>query len=372
MSEPTQTQEAVVDSAIDVAGEGFIESIDAAFAGLDMDTEVTTEPEVKSEPEVKKEETETTEPDDAEDPLADIDVDVKDWTPEAARAFKEVKTELKAERQAARELRETLQQREARISELESVASDPKVDEMRQKLQEYESKLLVTDLESTQAYKDLVEVPLKSVLTESDAIATKYGVDPDELFDAIALDDEAAQEEKISELLASASERDRFKAYQLIEALKPIKSQQEALRANSEEALREARELDQYRQQEQLRERAEARKQATQQVADRIASKLTFLNKIEGVDMSAIVKETEAVDPSTLSPVAAAYNQMTASLFPKIAREFVKMTKENELLIEKLAAYDKSSPRIGNNSSAGTASPDGVSFVDAVARAFGG
>jgi len=365
---------AVADPSIDVGAEGFISSIDAAFEGLNSPEEMGVNiPDVEGD---DSQEAPVYQSQDGEefDPLDEIDVDgeVKDWSPEAARAFKEVRNDLKSERQASRELRETLEQRESRIAELEALTQNPELDTLRQRLEEYESKLLVTKLEDTQAYKDLVEAPLKSILSESDAIAEKYGVDADELFDAIASDDDAEQEEKISELLASASERDRFKAYQLIEQLKPVKHQQSALRENSAEAFQEAQELDQLRQQEYLRSRAESRKLAAHQVASRLTEKLTFLPKIEGLDMDQVIREVEAADPSSMSPVNAAYNQMAASIFPKIAREYVKMMKENESLVSKLAAYASSSPRVGNSMGARSETADGASFVDAVARAFGG
>jgi len=366
----TADSQATADPSIDVGAEGFISSIDAAFAGLDSPDTVDVDiPEVDGDDSPPQP---TQDGDDFDLLDGDDDVEVRDWTPEAARAFKEVRNDLKSERQASRELRETLEQRESRIAELEALNQSPELDTLRQKLEEYESKLLVTKLEDTQAYKDLVEAPLKSILTESDAIAEKYGVDADELFDAIASQDETEQEEKISELLASASERDRFKAYQLIELLKPVKQQQEALRENSAEALQEAQELDQLRQQEQLRTRAESRKLAVQQVANRLTEKLTFLPKIEGLDMSQVVREAEASDPSTLSPVNAAYNQMAATMFPKIAREYVKMMKENESLVAKLASYANSTPRVGNSMGSRSGVAENASFVDAVSRAFGG
>lgn len=368
MIPPTDTP--VMDPAIDAGAEGFMTSIEDAFAGLDAVDDGAADIVV---PDIEPKQNTTNVVDEA-DPLDDItnDTDVADWTPEAARAFKEVRNDLKSERAASQALRETLEQRESRITELEALSSDTELDTMRQKIDEYESKLLVTKLEDTQAYKQLVEDPLRSVLAASDAIATKYGVDVNELFDALALTDEVEQEEKISELLASASERDRFKAYQLIEALKPIQAQQEALRENSGEALREAQELEAIHQQEQVRVRSEARKSAAKQVAARLTEKLTFLPNIEGVDMESIVREVSGTDLTTMSPVNSAYNQMAATLFPKVAREYVKMMRENESLVSKLAAYANSAPRVGNRNGGGMSQAGAaVSFVDAVRSAFG-
>ncbi len=372
MSTPATADAPTTETPDAVSAEGFIESIDAAFEGINAFEEAVIDdvvPDLEKEPaKDKKEDTST----DEVDPLDEVDV--KDWTPEAARRFKEIKNQLNEERKAARELRDTVAQRETRLAELEAKATDPEIETLRQKIEEYESKLLVTKLEDTAAYKDLVDTPLKAVVSESDALAAKYSIDPDDLFDALALTDEEQQSERVSELLASATERDRFKAYQLIEKLKPIHAQREALQNNSQEALREAQELETVRSQEALRQRAEQRKLAATQVADRISSKLTFLKNIEGVDMEAVAKEAATVDHTTISPVNAAYNQMTASLFPKVAKELLRMTKENESLVAKLASYAKAEPRVGGSGGnvGGSTADAGVSFVDAVNRQFGG
>ena len=372
MSTPATADAPVQETPGTLDTEGFIESIDAAFEGITPFEEAVIDdvvPDLEKEPAKDKKDTTTT---DEVDPLDEVDV--KDWTPEAARRFKELKNQLNEERKAARDLRETVTQREARLAELEAKATDPEIETLRQKIEEYESKLLVTKLEDTTAYKDLVEAPLKAVVSESDALANKYNIDPDELFDALALTDEEQQSERVSELLATATERDRFKAYQLIEKLKPIHAQRDALQNNSQEALREAQELEAVRSQEALRQRAEQRKVAATQVAERIASKLTFLKNIEGVDMDAVAKEAAAVDHTTISPVNAAYNQMTASLFPKVDKELLRVTKENDALVAKLASYAKAEPRVGGSGGVTGGSTAGaeVSFVDAINRQFGG
>jgi hypothetical protein len=368
MTEPTTP------AAIEAAPDGFMASIDAAFEGMSMPESdevlaaslpIDDIPDGDDAPEVVV-------GDDTEDDGPFSDVDVKDWTPEAARRFKEMKSELSQERREAKELRDTIAQREARLAELEALSTNPEVDTLRQKVEEYESSLLITKLEDTQAYQVMVAQPLREVVDASDAIANKYGVDPDVLFDALSMTDEELQSETISELLNSATERDRFKAYQLIEKLKPIQTQRDALQQNSEEALREAQELESYTKQAESRSRAESRRVATKQVVDRVASKLEFLSKMEGIDMKQVADEVAAVDPSSLSPVANAYNQVAASLFPKIAREYLKMVKENDALVTKLAGYAKAAPRVGGTSRDAPAIGDNVSFVDAIARQFGG
>jgi hypothetical protein len=380
MTEPVEnTTTETTDDNQNANPEGFLASIDAAFGDLGSIDDVP-DPNI----ETPDDSSEGGSADDGQTPAdgdaaadeqdeldIDLDVDVTDWSPEAARAFKNLRADHKKDRQALRELNETLEQREQRIRELETIS--PEIDQLRSKIQEYETKLLVTRVEDTDAYKMLVEAPLREVMTQSDSLAEKYGIDADALFSAIALQDEAAQEEAISDLLASASERDRFKAYQLIEQLKPVAAQRDALRSNSQEALREIQELEQLRQREAVAERIQQRRQLAGQISDRIVGKLDFIKDFEGVDIQAIVKEVEDTDVSSLPPVKAVYNHIAAELFPKIAREYVKLTRERDNLISKLADYSRATPRVGGQTNvAGQAAPDGLSLIEAVDRHFGG
>jgi hypothetical protein len=373
MSEPAQLESPqTADAPVENSSESFISSIDAAFDNIgsfDDVEEIRTPIDDGVEDTNQNENNENNQPEGDDGDYSD-DVDVTDWTPEAARVFKNLRNDLKNERNTLRELTETLEQRENRIKELESFS--PEVDTLRQKIDEYESKLLVTRVEDTAAYKTLIEEPLRDIVSQSDQIADKYGVDPEQFFSALTLQDEAAQEEAISELLSSATERDRFKAYQLIEQLKPIAAQRDALRENSTEAMREIQELEQLRQREEAAYRMEHRKELANQIADRITSKLTFIKDFEGVDVKSIVKEAEATDHTLLPPVKAVYNQIAAELFPKVAREYVRMVRERDGLISKLAKYDSASPRVGGQpNSSGQVVDSGLSLVDAINKHFG-
>ena len=240
---------------------GFIDSLDAYFnnpSGPDLapaaDPVADPKP-VAPEPEPKVASTE---------PADDLDSigEPKDWTPQAARRFKELKAELKTYRTTAEELESTVTQREARLKELEAVADNPEFKTLQDRVAEYEQQMLVTKLEQSQAYRSLVDEPLGVLVGEADALATKYNIESGSLLDAIAESDEATQEEALSELLASATDRDKFRVYKIIEEIKPILEQRRVLQENAQEALLEAEDLDRTRNQQQLAERATQRLQA--------------------------------------------------------------------------------------------------------------
>lgn len=361
----------------------FINSIDAAFeafneglTGSDPEPETRqAEPEVQQdEPEVLQDETEP-EPSDPNDPLNELD-DVntnRDWTPEAARRFKELKSELKTTKQLLQEREQVLLERENRLQELDAVANNPALEEMQTKLQDYEKRLLVSDLESSPIYQEIVHQPLSELVGEAFSIADKYGMDGDSLVDVLALTDEAAQEEALSDLLEGASDRDKFRVYKIIDDMRPILHRREVLRQNAQEALQELGELNRTQDTQMRAERAQQRAVTANEVASRLRSKLTFLESIEGVDLAALTREAAATDPAVMDDVTSSYQVLTSKIFPKLAREYVMLQREIEALTNRLAEYDNAKPRAGSGSTVSqSSSPTGnKSFLDAVSEAFG-
>lgn len=357
---------------------GFVESLDSFFASMENPApEPTPTSTQTSTPEPSAENTEpASEPSDSKpDVLAELDsVEPKDWTPEAARRFKELKAELKTFRTRAEELEQVAAQKETRLQELQALADNPEYQQLQERIAQYEQQMLVSNLESSYAYKSLVEQPLANLVQEADSIANKYSIDSDTLIEVIAESDEAAQEEKLSELLANASDRDKFRIYKIIEQTQPILEQRRVLQEHAEAALREAQELDNQRQQQTLIERVQQRQEAANSVADKLKSKLTFLSGMEGVDLSAIAKEAAELEPSTLDPVTGTYQAIAAKLLPKMAAQYISLQKEIDVLTDRLAEYDRSAPKAGGGSLATGGAPtaaDGKSFLDAVTAAFG-
>ena len=310
------------------------------------------------------------------DPLSDLDSieEPKNWTPEAARRFKELKSELKTYRSRAEELEQTVTQKESRLQELQALADNPEYQQLQERISEYESQMLVNKLENSHAYKTLVDQPLANLVNEADGISKKYSIDPNALIDAISESDEASQEELLTELLVNVSDRDKFRIYKIIEEVHPILEQRNILQQNAEAALREAEELDNQRQQQTLAQRVQQRQEAASAVADKLKAKLTFLSGVEGVDLAAIAKEAAELEPSTLDPVTGTYQAMAAKLLPKMAIQYMSLQKEIDTLTERLAEYDRAAPKAGGgslNTSGTPTTADGKSFLDAVTAAFG-
>jgi hypothetical protein len=376
MSTPTEATPTADTAPADNGG--FVESLDSFFASMENPApEPTPTSTQTSTPEPSAENPEpASEPSDSkQDVLAELDsVEPKDWTPEAARRFKELKAELKTFRTRAEELEQIAAQKETRLQELQALADNPEYQQLQERIAEYEQQMLVSNLESSYAYKSLVEQPLANLVQEADSIANKYSIDSDTLIEVIAESDEAVQEERLTELLANASDRDKFRVYKIIEQTQPILEQRRVLQEHAEAALREAQELDNQRQQQTLIERVQQRQEAANAVADKLKSKLTFLSGMDGVDLQTIAKEAAELEPSTLDPVTGTYQAIAAKLLPKMAAQYISLQKEIDVLTDRLAEYDRSAPKAGGGSLATGGAPtaaDGKSFLDAVTAAFG-
>ena len=263
------------------------------------------------------------------------------------------------------------------MQELEAIADNPEYQNLQDRVAQYEQQMIVSRLEQSQAYQQLVERPLLDLVSEADTIAQKYEVDSNGLLDIIAMDDEAAQEEQLAELLAAASDRDKFRIYKIIEDVKPILEQRRVLQENAQEALQEAEALDQERSKVELINKVQQRQEAANAVADKLRSKVAFLTGVDGVDLNQLAKDAAQIDPATLDHVNSTYQAMAAKLLPKMVGQYMNLQKEIDALTSRLADYDRSTPKAGGgslnaNSGSGSGSLDSKSFVDAVAAAFGG
>ena len=211
-------------------------------------------------------------------------------------------------------------------------------------------------------------------MEQADQLADKYDVDPDSLEEVLSLDDDQEQENQLLEMFPTASERDKAKLFRIIEDIDPIVARRHELQENAEQALAEAKLVEEEKIKQDAAEKASLRQNVTRNVVERVQAKLPFLAGIEGLDMSEIQQNASNVDPQVLHPVDHAYNAVTAQLMPSVIREYVSMRKEVETLTDRLAEYESVEPKMSGQSSS-NASPssrnDGMSFAQSIEAALG-
>jgi len=382
--------EQLPDAQPEPSQDSFLDALDNAFAGLDEnpvesvegdsgdpEPEAAPEPEPQSEPESEKEEPEP-EPEEADtsfDPTNDLEESLEDgWTPKAANRFKQLKSELKETASELEKIRLINEQNEQKIKELAGSTESSDLEALQEKIKSYEQADMLNNLEQTEAFQNAVTRPLTALLEQSSQIAAKYDLDENEIIDLISLEDQDAQDEKMSELLESASDRDKATLYQIINSINPILEHRQKLFDNAEQAMQEAQYLEEQVSNQKAAEQLELRKNATRNVVERVKQKLPFLAGIEGLDLAAIEQKAAENDPSVVHPVDFAYNSVSAQILPSVVREYVIMRKEVEELTDRLAEYEDAEPKMSGASPAAstTVADSESSFMDRVNRELAG
>ena len=384
MSEETAVEQEVSDPVDTLPDQqiDFSSALDKAFEALNQpEPEPETEPESKSEetPEIQSEDKSEPEVEVEEkqeelesfDPTDNLDAEIgDDWTPKAASRFKQLKSELKSATDELEALRQKASESDVKVKELSGEINTSDIEEMQKKLAEYEQEKMFTNLEDTEVYRTAISDPLDRLLENAREVADKYQINPDDLVDAMALQDTDAQDEKIAELMEDASDRDRARIYRVIEDINPILEKRADLIENASEALNEANLAKERDGELEMANRAKERQSAARNVVARVQKKLPFLSGFEGVDMSAVQEKAAEVDPSVIHPVDYTYNSVSAQILPSIVKEYASLRKENDVLTDRLAQYEDAEPSMSGSSPNSTPVSSDASFADRIEAAF--
>ncbi len=386
MSEETAVEQEVTDPVDTLPDQqmDFSSALDKAFEALNQPE---PEPETEPEPESKSEETpEIQSEDKAEpeveveekqeelesfDPTDNLDAEIgDDWTPKAASRFKQLKSELKSATDELEELRQKASESDVKVKELSGELNASDIEELQKKLADYEQEKMFTNLEDTEVYKAAITDPLDRLLENAREVADKYQISPDDLVDAMALQDTDAQDEKIAELMEDATDRDRARIYRVIEDINPILEKRADLIENASEALNEANLAKERDGELEMVNRAKERQSAARNVVARVQKKLPFLSGFEGLDMAAVQEKAAEVDPSVIHPVDYTYNSVSAQILPSIVKEYASLRKENDALTDRLAQYEDAEPNMSGSSPNATPASSDASFADRIEAAF--
>jgi len=343
----------------------------------------------KQEPVIEQQETVAPEPDDSAEPIDSIETneeratadlpideadettaeDSADMTDKAGRRFKELRGELKTTRTELESERSARQQLETRLKELE--AADSSVEELRTKVESYEQQLSVVKLEATEAYQKEVQQPLQYIVSNIDAIAEKYGINPDALIDAVALNDQEAQDAAFEDLLVGVNERDKLKVYALADELTPVIAQRQKLHDNVNQALAELEEQQQRQEERASLERMEKRKEINDIVAKKMTQKIPFLKSDESIRFDEVASKTSQTDFESLDDANKVYSYMSGLLVPKLVKQIAQLRSELEQSFDELSDFKKATPSASAGGSMSSPSRQPASFLDAINQALG-
>jgi len=189
---------------------------EASTAGNEFD------PKIEALPDVFKKETAKETPKAAEGPVLP-----KDANPAVSAAFQKITSDLKAER-------ERLKSYETKIAELESKQSksvnSDELTKYQKRIEEYESKLKVINLEASPEYNEQITAPKMKLASDLEILAKANDLDPDAFLKAAAVEDPVERRKKINSITKELSQSDAFEARKAIDSLLELKSKDDELR----------------------------------------------------------------------------------------------------------------------------------------------
>ena len=369
---PTESGDffSAIEAAFDLADNPVPESAIAEETSPIVDDRPVQDASADSVPEVKDDtEAESTLP--IDEPLAAEEPDDGGLTGKAGRRFKQLKTELKQSNTELEQLRNQLQEREQTLKEYQ--AQNESVDEYKQRMEQYEQTLAVTRLESTQAYKSVVQEPMVRIVEAADALAERYGIDSDELIQVLGYSDREQQDDALDNLLQGVKERDKLAIYALAEQIPVITAKRQQLVENADAAMAELQQIEEQNQKQQYAQQLDQRREAANQVKEKLISKVPFLRSIEGLDFDSVAKHAGEADFNGMDVHNKVYSKIAGDMLPKLVREFSSLRSELEDALDELESFKKAAPKTGGGPSAGTAAQPRVSgsFMDAINAALG-
>lgn len=380
MSEPAVIDPSVAEPS--AFGADFESALAAAFGEEGVKIEPKEPKPDIVDPPVKDEPTPDTiddvivdEPDDLKLPIDDdIAPEEKDEEPDttgmtkaAGERFKELRSEIKTFKTQLATEAQARAQAEARVKELEALNGQS--EEITKKLADYELELSISRLEATEPYKAAVTAPLAEIASIADAVATKYDIDAGKLLDAIAITDQAEQDEAFEDLLSGVGERDKLKIYAQAERLPQIMAERARLHDNRESAIAELDARKSAAEQAAAADNAKARKAAVELVQSRVVAKLPFL-KTDSFDVASAVAKVVDADFDAADVTTKAYNAVSGHLVPQLAKAYLSVMKELETVTDELGKYKKASPSPKGTAGSGPPPTEGGNFVESLERAF--
>ena len=273
----------------------------------------------------------------------------------AGKTIKAMKEEISTTwKPKVAELEQQLVERESRLEELRAQAEEAA--QLKEKLESYESEMSVVRLERTPAFIEAVSKPVQEIEDTAKEIAERYGIDADKLFQAF--DGETEKERRA--LLKEATDGlevdrdDDFELRDLIKRYIPIKAKKNELYDNADKALAELAARAEQDTAAKAAERAVERSKSMDLVAKRITTAAPSLTDFVTKDVINRAKDT---DVDALDAEKKAYNHLAGLALPKLEKAYADIITERDNLLDELAFYSKSNPRVTGGAGSSSTTP---------------
>lgn len=336
----------------------------------DNSSEKTTEEKAtESETDKSSEETSKTEATDESE-----EVEPKDMSVEARRAFKEYRVKN-------RELSKQLESLQTEIQTLKSAPKqevDPAVrtaieeenKQLKSQLEQLNQELTSTAVEATQEYQQQVIRPYADTLKTASVLAERYNVSKRLLERAIEESAETgAPTEELVDAASAMSGFDQQEVHLLVRSMRTIMQNKAWFRENSADLSKKREQQKEQQQAYQVAERVRQSDEASKEVW----SKFKNLGVIKSIAEPDLKKAHDTAMSSVLSLEKApadlrAYAVFAGALMPEILKQVRASETKVKELEASLAKYTKAKPRAGGGTAdaPNTGLSENVSFLDAI------
>lgn len=374
---PTDSQETSTDfldqSIAEISGADLpeVSSSDVDFLAT-IDKELADAKPKEEQP--KKDEKPKADAKPKEDAKPEADKDFADEPPgnasETAKlGWKELKTELKSNR-------EQLAAKDKELADLKAkVANLAELEEKAKFADDAEKELAISRIQSTKEYKKVVTDPLNAIGEAATELAKSYEIEGDDLLDALSEPNAAKRSKALETLLAGVSEQDKFEVYQM------VKDTQTILRKEAElqnRALEGKKELDSRQKAEQEAEAADRKKKyeaSVDRTASSLMEKLPFKALADGETVEGIFENFKskvlASDISSATPDVQAFSAFAGIVLPRLVKQYYSETQRADAAEQRIKELTASSPTSKPSTEKNKPATSNMDFLQAVAAEVG-
>ena len=274
---------------------------------------------------------------------------------------------LKAEREKRKEAQNRVAELEARLKELESNPPVPseyerQLEAAKQRINEYENRLAISDLEATDVYKRQVAEPMAAAHEAIKSVVELSGLESGEVYDLLKISNTTEFRKAFREVAGDLNPIDQQELRQALDKVRELKPVEEGLRQNAKEMLeRIKRHQDEQMQAEReryLRTSEKAFTETWKAFEDSrpwikaVAQDEEGLREIMEIQRAA----QEALDPNSevlLDPHRRAATVYSARLLPLVENLASQLAEQLQATKAELAKYQSATPGISPQTTAG-------------------
>lgn len=342
---------------------GFLSSLFQSLDAPESDTSSTPQPQPNDPRDNGDEEA-------PEAPAATPDDDLSDAPAGLSEKNKVGWKELKSLKKQVEQERDRLK------AELETVKSQPpaeveatraELEQARQQLGEYESRMAMVNVEQSREYQESIAKPLAAAESMIQEYAKAYELDIPQIAAAAMQTNILERNKMLSEMTAGMNDFDKLEFKNLVDNAQTLFARSQQAKANAQDSLAYIEQQRQKETQKAQQQYQQAQKEAATHVRESLTKRLPFL-----AETPQLFADAEGADLMSAAPDVQVYAKHAAVLLPTLLEKFNAQNKRIAELEASITKRSSGGPRVrsGGVSTTPDTSSSGDSFMDGLEKAL--